>query len=213
MSISHRTSARTDYLNDNIPNIKMKINIAKLIKNRYTYPSWTTSTCYKLNSEEIDNNFLKVYYIINKCVKRKVERIFPKELTITPRFAFVLGLICGEGANKLGKSNYRRFTFTNKDPELIKIVLNELDRNKILNIKNLPDKSFYIHHTKKEEKDVVVFWSKMLGFDKNKFNFIKYKIQSSEYGVCHFYLSDVLLRRVIDLLNESLKRQPNKKNL
>lgn len=184
----------------------MKVNTAKLIENQYTYPSWTTSTCYPLNAEEIDDDFVKVYYIVDKHVKRKIERIFPKELTTTPRFAFVLGLIRGEGANKLGKSNYRRFTFTNTDPKLVKLVLDELSKNKLLDTQNLPNKSFYIIHSKRGKQDVLHFWSKALGLNEEKFRFTKGEPKNSDYGVCHFYLSDVLLRRFIDLLNNYIMK-------
>ena len=185
----------------------MKINLKEIIKNKKTYPNWTTSTEYELCSEELDKNLINIYYIINKGVQRKIQRTFPKIISIDPQFTLAAGLIKGEGSNSLGKSSYRRFTFTNSNPEIINFVLSELEKKDLFRKKLLIDKSIHLIHTTKKEKEVIKYWSKRLNLPKSKFKCFDDKMKTSDYGVCHIYISDVLLRRVIDLIIEKIINQ------
>jgi ribosomal protein L22 len=178
------------------------VQLKALIDGKFTYTSWSTNSSYMLKSKGLDNQNILVYYITksNKVFSRE----FPKFISITPKFACILGLIKGEGANALGKSNYRRFTFTNSDCELVKKVLDTLIENKLLMRENLKEKSIYIMHYQKEESTVLKHWSRKLEFPLSKFRCIETVDKTRDYGICHVYVSDVLLRRVIDIMIDSI---------
>ena len=179
--------------------IKRKIQIEKVVQGKSTYPSWSTNSEYLLETST-KNGKVIVHYKINGG--RKIEREFPESIDLTPRLCYVLGLIKGEGANSLGKSNYRRFTLTNSDPAVIKLVLSELENAGFLNVSEIPDSAFHLLHFKKSEDNVKEYWSNNLGLPKEKFKCFNDKNKTSDFGVCHLYLSDVLLRRTIDLIQE-----------
>jgi hypothetical protein len=179
-----------------------KIEIQEIIKGKYTYPNWSTSTSYALKCKEVNDRIVCVYYITKS--NKKVSRNFPKNIILTPKLTFILGLIKGEGANALGKSNYRRFTFTNSDWELIDNVLNLLDENKFFLKEKLPGRSLQLIHFIGKEKEVIDFWSKKLKLPRSKFKCFNDKRKTTKYGVCHIYISDVLLRRIIDLIIETI---------
>ena len=174
-----------------------KIKLKSLVEGQITYPSWTTSSTYTLKAEENDKNIL-IYYKIktNKCISR----VFPKEITLTPKFTYTLGLLKGEGSNALGKSNYRRLTITNSNPDIINLILDELEVSNLFKKSDLIAKSVHLlHHTEIDDK-VIDYWSDKLDIPRNKFKCFDDKLKTSKYGVCHVYISDVLLRRVIDIL-------------
>lgn len=174
------------------------VELKDLVEGKLTYASWSTSNSYLLKCKELDEQNVLVFYITksNKTFSRK----FPRLVSITPKFACVLGLIKGEGANALGKSNYRRFTFTNSDCELVKQVLDTLSENKFLLKENLRKKSIYLMHFQNEESAVIGHWSKKLDLPVSKFRCIETTDKTRDYGICHVYISDVLLRRVIDIM-------------
>ncbi len=177
-----------------------KINIKKLVEGKKTYPSWSTNSTYYLKFQEQNNNIL-VYYITKN--NKKISRIFPKEVILTSKLIYVLGLLKGEGSTSLGKSNYRRFTITNSDPEIINIILNELENSNLFKKSNIINKSIHLLHYTKSESEVTDFWSKKINLDKNKFKCFDDQRKTSNFGVCHVYISDVLLRRIVDLIHES----------
>ena len=131
-----------------------------------------------------------------------ISRIFPKTLTLTPLFIYALGILVGEGATALGKSNYRRFTVTNSDYRIIKVVLDQLEQNDLFQKRDLIDKSLHLLHFTKSNDEVIRYWSKSLGLPKSRFKCFDMERKTKPYGVCHVYISDVLLRRVIDLIHE-----------
>ena len=181
----------------NIP----KINLKKIVEGHVTYPSWTTNSIYTIKIEENEKNAL-VYYTIK--TNKKISRIFPKEISLTPRLMYILGILKGEGSNALGKSNYRRFTITNSDSNVIRLVLNELEQSNLFKKVDLINKSVHLlHHTEQDDK-VIDYWSNELNIPKIKFKCFDDKLKTSKFGVCHVYISDVLLRRVIDILQEKL---------
>jgi len=180
-----------------------KINIKKLVEGKTTYPSWTTNSKYSLKTEDNGDNII-VYYKIKGG--REVSRSFPKEINLTPRLSYVLGILKGEGATSLGKSNNRRFTLTNSEPTIINRVLDELEKNNLFKKSNLIDKSIHLlHHTESEDK-VIDYWSEKLNLPKNKFKCFDDKTKTSSFGVCHVYISDVLLRRVIDVIHDEFTK-------
>ena len=181
----------------------MKINTKKLVSGKKTYPNWSTGSCYNIKAEEYEKSTL-VYYLTKS--NRKIKRDFPKKIILTPNFIYVLGIIMGEGPTSLGKSNYRRFTMTNSDPKVINIVLKELENCRFLKKTDLIDKSIHLLHFKEPEKKVIDYWSNKLDIDKSKFKCFHDEKKTTNFGVCHVYVSDVLLRRIIDLLQERFYR-------
>ncbi len=181
----------------------MIIKIEELIKGKKTYPKWHSNAEYELVSKILNKHQILVYYNTKGPIKRRVKRIFPQEIACDPCFLWVLGFLKGEGANSLGKSNYRRFTLTNTNPQLIQIVLEKLEEKELLHIADIPDAAFNIIHTKKPAESVK-YWSQQLNLPKTKFKVYDDKNNTSDYGVCHLYLSDVLLRRIIDLMHEQV---------
>ncbi|MBT3984861.1 hypothetical protein HOD38_02955 [archaeon] len=177
----------------------VNIILKKIVKNKKTYPSWSTGSTYFLESKEKEEN-IEIYYKTKS--NRKISRIFPKKLNLTPKLAYALGFIKGEGANALGKSNYRRFTLTNADPKIMLFVLKELDKNNLLKISNLKREAIHLLHHNKSDSEVINYWSRNLNLPKKLFKCFEDKNKTSDYGVCHVYVSDVLLRRVIDLIHE-----------
>jgi len=176
-----------------------KINIKKLVEGRKTYPTWTTNSSYIIKTQDIGNNIL-VYYITKS--NRKISRVFPNEINLTPKLSYVLGLIKGEGSTSLGKSNYRRFTLTNSNPRIINLIFKELDKNNLFKKSDLINKSVHLLHYIKSKDEVIDYWSKKLNLSKNKFKCFDDKTKTSLFGVCHVYISDVLLRRVIDIIHD-----------
>jgi hypothetical protein len=182
-----------------------KIKIEKIVEGHTTYPSWSTGTCYPLKYKSHGKNQVIVFYNIK--TNKIISKVFPKTIDLSPQFTLVLGIIKGEGANSLGKSNYRRFTFTNSDPDLFKRVLSLLDKNHLVYIKRLPDGCLHILHHTSSNDAAILFWSTKLNLPERKFRCFNDKTLSSKYGVCHLYLSDVLLRRVADLLIDSILKK------
>lgn len=176
-----------------------KINIKNLVKGKMTYPNWTTNSTYPLQVIENEGN-VTVYYKIKG--NRIINRIFPSTLYLTPHLSYVLGLIKGEGSTSLNKSNYRRFTLTNSNPKIINIILNEMDKNNLFKKSNINNNSIHLLHYTEIEEAVVQYWSNALNLPKIKFKCFDDKLKTSEYGVCHVYISDVLLRRVIDIIHD-----------
>ena len=175
----------------------IKIKLKNLVEGQITYPSWTTSSTYSLKAEEHDKSIV-VYYKIK--TNKRISRVFPKEIILTPKFTYTLGLLKGEGSNALGKSNYRRLTITNSNPDVINLILDELERSGLFKKSDLIAKSVHLLHHTESDNLVIDYWSNKLSLPKNKFKCFDDKLKTSQYGVCHVYISDVLLRRVIDIL-------------
>ena len=175
----------------------MKIALRKIIEGKMTYPSWSTNKVYEIHCKKVTESEIIAYYCLQGPIKRKISRTFPKYLDLSPRFIWVLGFLRGEGANSKGKSNYRRFTLTNSNPELIKICLCELHVQKLIDITNLPKNSFHIIHALDERK-ATEYWSAKLSVDSYKIKCFDDVKKTSLFGVCHVYIRDVLLRRAID---------------
>jgi hypothetical protein len=179
----------------------MKIDLKKLIVGKITYPSWTTNSTYPLKYEE-NNSCIFIYYITK--TNKRILREFPKEIFFTPHLIYVFGFLKGEGSTALGKSNYRRLTITNTDDVILKITLNELEKSGLFKTKNIINKSIHISHHTKDDEEVLKYWSKKLNLPIEKFKCFELKAGRNPYGVCHIYISDVLLRRVVDIIHEEI---------
>jgi len=177
----------------------IKINILKIIEGKKTYPSWSTGRTYSLQTKDLGDKIVIYYKIENG---RIIKRTFPKILNLTPKLSYALGILEGEGATALGKSNYRRFTMTNSDPKVINIVLNELEKHGLFSKNDLKVNNVQIVHYTDSEKEVFDYWSKQLRIPVTKFKSFDMEKKTTKKGVCHIYVSDVLLRRVIDLIKE-----------
>jgi hypothetical protein len=175
------------------------MKISRLIEDKFTYPNWNSNAAYPLQAKESKSN-IEVYYIVKG--NRKVGRQFPKEIDISSSFSYALGLLKGEGSNSLGKSNYRRFTITNSDPRVIRFLVKQLESAGLLSISELKEGSFHLLHHTATDNEAIEYWSKPLNLPESFFKCFDDKTKTTPYGVCHVYLSDVLLRRVIDLLHE-----------
>jgi hypothetical protein len=182
----------------------MKIITEELIKGKKTYPTWTTNSKYPLCSKKLNNKEVLIYYIVDKGIKRKIERKFPAIIDCDPSFCWIISLIKGEGSNSLGKSSYRRFTITNKDPIVIKKIIKELEEKKLFHSEQLSPKSCHLLHFTGKEEQVISYWSRKLELSRDKFKCFSAEKRTSIYGVCHIYLSDALLRRIIDLTNDKI---------
>lgn len=182
----------------------MKMNISDLINDKLTYPSWSTNKSYQIKTRKIDDMTTQVYYVTisGKIIKKE----FPTIINMTPELFWTLGFIKGEGANALGKSNYRRFTLTNSDPHLLNFAIQTLLKSRLLKEEDFKTNCFNIMHAINKESEL--YWHKQLGFSKENYKFYKTKNKKTKNGVCHLYLSDVLLRRIIDELNNSLLLLP-----
>ena len=180
----------------------MDISLRKIIENKQTYPSWSCNAVYSIRCAPLNKNELLVYYEPG-AIPRRVSRVFPRFVKADPVFLWVLGFLKGEGANSKGKSNYRRFTLTNKDPALISLCLDELHNKKLLDKNAFPDASLHIIHAT-DKKGPLNYWSRQLLLPLSKFKYFKDSRQTSQFGVCHVYFSDVLLRRVVDELSNHI---------
>jgi hypothetical protein len=182
------------------------IKIKELVNGKETYPSWSTNSTYSIYTKELGNQ-IEVYYYIKG--NRKISRIFPNEIILNPRFCYCLGFLKGEGPTSLGKSNYRRVTITNTNPEILNLVFEELENSNLFLKSQIIKHSISLLHHTKTDQEVINYWSKKLTLPKNKFRCYDDKSKTSDFGVCHIYISDVLLRRVIDLIHDFFQKLQN----
>ncbi len=177
------------------------IYLDKIVEGKNTYPNWTTGSVYIIKTEERSSK-LKVFYYTKS--NKIVSRLFPINIQLTPKLAYVFGFLKGEGSTSRSKANYRRFTITNSDYKIMRIVLEELDKSELFHKSNLINKSIHLAHHTKLDEEVIEYWSKGLDLPKEKFKCFKSHPGRNPYGVCHIYISDVLLRRVIDIIHEEV---------
>ncbi|GEM_PF-2085276 len=187
-----------------------KIDLLELIKGKYTYPTWSTGTQYKLCAEIITPNTIQLYYSISKSImKKRKQRIFPRYIHLTPGLCWALGFFKGEGLSSLKSRGYYRVNITNKNPVHLKKVLTEFEKAALLPKENIKGRCFQIHHFMNDPITVKKYWAEKLGFPEELFSVIDYNhnLKREGNGVCHFDLSEVLLRRVLDLLNEKIIKE------
>ncbi len=180
------------------------LELQPVVEGKLTYPSWTTSAEYSLEVEQVSEKEILVFYrVLNSAVPRLVKRLFPSRIELSSSFFWVLGFLEGEGANKLGKSNYRRVTITNSNAKDMRAVLDELERQWLLKRIDLPVGAVQIFVKDPSEK-VEQYWRAKLNVSPEQIRLFEKSNATSPTGICHIYVSDVLLRRVIDLIQEHL---------
>lgn len=182
----------------------MELDLSNIIKNKNTYPNWSTGSTYPLRFKDLGKD-IEIYYIAEKNItKKRYSKIFPKHIDLTPGFCWTLGFIKAEGLNSINSHSYSQFHITNKNPEMLKKVIKELDKSGLLTKDKWPGKCFQIANAYGDEKEVIKYWSKALNVNINKFFIKRYKheLRKSYFGICHIVVGDVLLRRIIDLINE-----------
>ena len=144
----------------------MEIKLSNIIRNKNTYPNWSTGFIYPLKFKDLGED-IEIYYIANKNIaKKKYSRIFLKHIDLTPGFCWALGFI---------KAKW-------------------------------PGKCFQIANAYGPEEEIRKYWSKSLEIKTDKFFIKRYKheLRKSYFGICHIVIGNVLLRRIIDLINESI---------
>ncbi|HLD15265.1 MAG TPA: hypothetical protein VJB94_01670 [Candidatus Nanoarchaeia archaeon] len=184
-----------------------KIDLLELIKDKYTYPNWSTGRQYKLEGEILSRNKILIYYIAtNHITKRKFQKIFPRYIYLTPSFCWVLGFFKAEGLSSIKNKAYYRFNITNKKPLFLKKVFTEIEKAGLLLKDEIKGRCFQIHHFKNDPEIVKKYWSNNLEFPIEMFVVRDYNhnLTKEGNGVCHFDISNVLLRRVLDLINDKV---------
>jgi len=178
--------------------MQKNLDLITILKGLKSYPTWTTGNSYEISVGVKNKNTLLI-----KGYHCSLE--FPRFIKITPKLFWLMGFLNGEGTNATNKSGYLRFTITNSNPEFMKMALDILDESKILPKFNIPDKSLKIGRSSlHDDKYLLNFWSKKLELPKFKFHLPlkKDELKKAKYGVCHLYISNVLLRRVTDKIFE-----------
>lgn len=177
---------------------KDRINLSNLIEGKLTYPTWSTGRQYPLTVKKSGNKIIVSY---QNSGNKQLNRIFPSYVKITPRLLWFFGFIYGEGSKSQKSSAYRRFTITNSDSKPMKLALDVLEDIKFLNRKDIPIRSIKIARSQyHNDEKLLNVWKHELKVTPNKFYMSpKYdENKKTEYGVCHIFISDVLLRRVMD---------------
>ena len=162
-----------------------------------------------MQTQTVNDKMVMVYYEITTKkahFKRRVQEQFRKTIVLTPGLCWAIGFFKGEGVNSIINGSYRRFSIVNKNPEKIKRFLQIMVLSGLLVKERIDGKCFQIHHFKKPTKDVIEYWSNALNFPKERFSAVAYghDLHKSENGVCRFDIGHVLLRRIVELLNEHI---------
>ena len=183
----------------------MLIDLADLLKNKYTYLN-RNGNSHKLNIKLINNKKILVSFKIAGKIDKIISRVFPRYIKFNERFAWVFGFFAGEGLKSIEPtSSIYRFAVTNNDPTYIRKVINVLDETKLLRTNNLPTKCIIIKYGKKCNKSILKsYWSKNLKLSKDKIKIAKNSEEGkkAKYGTATLCVSNLLLRRVFDLINE-----------
>ena len=141
-------------------------------------------------------------------MKRSKRRNFPRFIFLTPDLAWSLGFFKAEGLSSRRSRAYYRFHLTNKNPLCLKKVLDTLHFSGLLPKSNIHGRCFQIHHSENITSEVIRYWSIQLGFPSEMFQVKDYpSLCKKENGVCRIDLSDPLLRRILDLLNDKLMKK------
>ena len=139
-------------------------------------------------------------------MKKRIKRTFPCYIYLTPGFCWSLGFYKGEGLNSIKSKTYYRFGISNKNPVYINKFMDEMISSKLLAKHQIRGKCFQIHHFAYDLEDVKKYWSNKLDFPLELFSARDYNhnLTKEGNGVCHFDISEVLLRRILDLINDEV---------
>lgn len=182
--------------------VHMKLDMAKLLEGTTTYPNWSSGRVYPIQIIKEKDRVLLTYK-----PSRKVQRYFSRYINITPELLWALGFIEGEGSNSLGKSAYARFMVTNSNPDKMLFILDVLDKHKILERKDLKKNSIRVRYGIMHNKeDLSSFWKSKLRVSRDNI-YLATKpdpMKKSKYGTCDIYMSDAILRIVIDRIRRHI---------
>jgi len=177
------------------------IDLAKILSGRSTYPTWSYGRTYPLEITVV-TDLVKVTYKRKNGGKRPIG-MYPRYVQLSPKLMWVFGFLKGEGSRSKGSSAYRHFTVTNADPEPLRLVLRVLQETGLLH--ELPNGCLKISRSDpRRDRELLDYWSRELGVPACKF-YLPPKpdeIKHAKFGVCHIYISNVLLRLVIDAIAE-----------
>jgi len=181
----------------------MKIDLVKLLDGVETYPNWSTQKTYKLKTS-YDKKTVTVTY---DCPSKRPKRSFNRYVNAEKDLFWMFGFLEGESLNSIKSSSYKRFIVTNNNPKRMKLVLDILERYNFVTRKNLPKNSIRIRYGQNLNKNALPdYWAKKLQVKKDKIYLAKKPdiLKKSERGLCDIYISDVLLRRVLDAIKDYL---------
>jgi len=176
----------------------MKIDILKLLNDVETYPTWYSNKTYRFIVTDNKDGTITVMY---PCTGRQPKQTFNRYIELTPQLIWTLGFIEGEGLKSRGKSAYRRFIVTNNDSEKMAFVLDVLETYNFVKRSNLTKNSIRIRYGNEHNREKLLkYWSKKLNVKRNIIYISQTPdpIKKSEFGTCDIYLSNIILRRVID---------------
>jgi len=186
---------------DRILTKSKKIDLFQLLIGKYTYPTWSTNRKYKLFITKYESI---IYVSYKHKGNKQLLRCFPRHIKLTPKVLWFFGFIYGEGSKSKGSSAYRRFTITNSDSKAMCFCLDVLEETKLLFRNNISKHSVKLARSSKHDDiKLLKFWMKELKLSKDKFYMAPKpdETKKAENGVCHIFISDVLLRRVMDELS------------
>jgi len=139
-------------------------------------------------------------------MKKRMSKIFPRHIKLTPGLCWALGFFKAEGLSSIKSKCYYRFNITNKNPIHLKKVLDELNKAGLLTKPQIKGKCFQIHHFANHPEQARKYWADKLNFPVDMFSAQDYNhnLKREGNGVCHFDISAVLLRRILDLINDKI---------
>lgn len=188
----------------------MNVSVEKLIRGASTYAT-RYGNSYPLKIRHHGKNRVEVYYTITKgAVRREVGRIFPERVRVDSSFMWVLGLLRGEGLMSSGaRSSMYRFAVVNNDPSIIRAVMEVLANSRLINFGNIKRKFIRITYGfQTETNGLADYWAKELGVPLEIIDIARtpHHLKKARYGSCTLIISDVLLRRIIDLLADRIAK-------
>ena len=183
-----------------------RVDLRILLKDRYTYPSRIKGKEYPIYTQLINKKMINVYYDVTCGIKRRIQGTFPRYIYLSPGFCWALGFFKGEGVNSIINGSYRRFSIINRNPKYIKKFLDEIINSGLLEKSRLEQRCFQIHHYANVISKTRKYWAKELKIPEERIIMVndKKSLKKNENGVCRFDISNVLLRKIIDLLNEKI---------
>jgi hypothetical protein len=188
----------------------MRLSVADLASGKTTYRN-RYGRSYVLRTKCIQGSKVEMSYeITHGAAKRIVRRIFPGYIEVNGRLLWILGLLKGEGLSSVGsRSSMYRFCVVNNDPSVIRAVMRVLDDSGLEPLARMRTRcgliriSYGPHCDKQETKE---FWARELGLGNQEINLARNSERQKRaiHGSCMLTLSDVLLRRVFDLVAEKV---------
>ncbi|MDA4127572.1 MAG: hypothetical protein OK452_10305 [Thaumarchaeota archaeon] len=184
----------------------MIISIGSIVQGKSTYQS-RGGHSYILQTRDISESEIEVSYeITGGAVRRRIARVFPREVEVDPRFIWVLGLLRGEGLKSIGpRSSMYRFYVVNNDYLVIRAVVRVLDESRLERWEHMKNRNGLVrisYGPACDKSEVRKYWAEKLGMPGRDIDLAAHAEpqKRARYGSCMLTMSDVLLRRVVDLI-------------